>query len=60
MKKYNSIKEMEDDKQRQKDDWNEKCVEAMTDEELERIDGLIQEEKNFRKTTDALKEKLRN
>ncbi len=44
MDKYNSIKEIEQDKKRQKDTENRAIVEAMTDEELKQIKARINEE----------------
>ena len=44
MDKYNSIKEIEQDRQRQKDTENRAIVAAMTDEELKQIKARINEE----------------
>jgi len=52
MKKYNSIKEMEEDKMLQKDNWNEKCIQAMTDEELAKTLFFVNREIRIREQAD--------
>lgn len=57
MKKYNSIKEREEEKNRQKNTWNQRCIEAMTDEELSIIRDLVEKEQRQRKIDDEISER---